>query len=210
MSKISETTLKRLPQYLQLLKKYNTEDKAFASASVMSELLRIHHTQIRKDFDQMGIRGFPKKGHPVKESIDKIEIFLGWKKNNAAFLIGAGNLGRALMGYADLRSSGIKIEGAFDVSKELIGKKINHIEIHSIEDFTTLVKKKSIKIAILTAPAGKAGYLKELILQTDIKAVWNFMPEVLDFPEGIVVENADIFSSLAVLSHKLKGINKIL
>ena len=38
-----------------------------------------------------------------------------------------------------------------------------------------------------------------------IKAVWNFAPTHLDVPEGILVQNENMATSLAVLSMHLKA-----
>jgi redox-sensing transcriptional repressor len=186
------------------MKRVREKGSSFISATEMASVLEVHHTQIRKDLDSVGVTGMPKKGHPLEVSIRAIESFLGWNDQRSAFLVGVGNLGRALLGYRHFELAGIKVLAAFDNDGRKCGTNINGVEVFPVSKFVDLVKRMHVNIVILTTPVTALEEVKRLIGESGVKAVWNFMPLTLDLPGDVIVENANLFSSLAVLSHKLK------
>jgi redox-sensing transcriptional repressor len=201
---ISKTLLRRLPLYLQYMKQARTRGLTYVSATEMAAALGVHHTQVRKDLDSVGVAGTPKIGHPLAASITAVESFLGWNDQSSAFLIGVGNLGRALLGYKHFAQAGIKILAAFDNDGRKAGTTVCGTEVFPITKFVNLVQRMHINIAILTTPPDAAPDVSQLLIESGVKAVWNFVPTTLKLPPHIIVENADLFSSFAILSHKLK------
>ena len=67
-----------------------------------------------------------------------------------------------------------------------------------------LVPRLNVSIAILTTPASASQEVAELLVDAGIKGIWNFAPINLKVNDDVVVENVNLASSLAVLSHKLK------
>jgi len=201
---ISKTLLRRLPLYLQYMKQASRRGLTYVSATEMAAALGVHHTQVRKDLDSVGVAGTPKIGHPLAASITAIESFLGWNDQSSAFLIGVGNLGRALLGYKHFGQAGLKILAAFDNDGRKANTTVCGIEVFPITKFVNLVQRMHINIAILTTPPSAAPEINKLLIDAGVKAVWNFVPATLSLPPHIIVENADLFSSFAILSHKLK------
>ena len=202
---ISITVLRRLPLYLQYMREMRGQGSEYVSATLMAGALGVHHTQVRQDLDSVGVTGTPKKGHPLEESIRAIEDFLGWNNRSSAFLIGAGNLGRALVGYKHFEQVGIKVLAVFDNDGRKVGMKICDIDVLPITKFVDLVRRMHINIAILAVPPSAADETAQRIIESGVKAVWNFIPTTLKLPSEIIVENVNLFSSFAVLSHKLKN-----
>lgn len=201
---VSLTVLRRLPLYLQFMKEMRGKGNEFVSATVMAEALGVHHTQVRQDLDGVGVTGVPKKGHPLERAIFAIEDFLGWNNQSSAFLIGAGNLGKALVGYKHFESIGIKVLAVFDNDGRKTGTKVSGIEVLPLTKFINLVQRMHINIVILAVPPSAAAEVTQLVIQSGVKAVWNFIPATLSLPGSIIVENVNLFSSLAILSHRLK------
>ncbi len=202
---ISMTTLRRLPLYLQYMREVRGQGSEYVSATMMAEALGVHHTQVRQDLDCVGVAGIPKKGHPLERSIWAIEDFLGWNNQSSAFLIGAGNLGRALVGYRHFEQAGIKVLAVFDNDGRKVGMKVCGIDVLPITKFVDLVRRMHINIAILAVPPAAAPEISELIVASGVKGVWNFIPATLKLPDTVIVENVNLFSSLAVLSRRLKN-----
>lgn len=204
MVKISTKTLQRLPKYLNYLKKCSNRGVEFISASQISRDLRIQHTQVRKDIAITGAQGIPKVGHEVEVLITSIKKFLGWDNLNNAFLIGMGNLGRAICGYEGFKNVGIDTVAAFDIDPEIIGKRISNTIVLDIDKFIDLANRMHVQIAILTVPVAIAQEMADMCVASGIHAIWNFCPISLKVPESVIVENMDIYSSLGILSRKLK------
>lgn len=205
---VPEPTLRRLPKYYHYLRRIQEAGQEIISATQMAEDLGIHHTQVRKDLSATGSQGKPKVGHRVDDLVHSIEAFLNWNNFSDAFLVGAGNLGSALLGYTDFEKAGIRIVAAFDSSPAKVGKKIHGVAVLPMTKFEDLAKRMHIVIGILTAPADRAQQIADLMVSSGIQAIWNFAPITLDVPEDIIVENVELYASLAVFSRKLSERSK--
>lgn len=201
--KISELTLRRLPKYRQYLLKMRREGAEYTSASEISRVMDVHHTQVRKDLQITGVRGIPKVGHKVEELIVAIEDFLNWNNISDAFLVGCGNIGKAILNYDGFQRVGIKIVAAFDLNPEIIGEEIHERPVFPVEKISDLAQRMHVRIGIITTPASAAQDTANLLIESGIIGIWNFTPVKLEVPENIIVENADIYPSLAVLSHRV-------
>ncbi len=200
---ISDKALRRLPKYIHFLRDLKKNGQEYTSATEISNALAIYHTQVRKDLALTGLRGIPKVGHRVNELLVALQDFLNWNNRTDAFLVGAGNIGKALLNYPNFELAGIKIVAAFDVDKKLIGKEFHGIKIFSLNKLPNLAERLHAHIGILCTPAEKAQVTAELMCDNGIIGIWNFTPVHLSLPENVIVENVDIYPSLAVLSRRL-------
>ncbi len=201
---ISKRTLKRLPLYLSYLRQLEKEGAEYVSAVTLGAVFKLPPTLVKKDLSITGLHGVPKVGHRVADLIAGIEHCLGWDNTTDAFLVGMGNLGRLLLTYSGVKKSGIQIVSLFDNNKRIIGTKFRDIEIFDSSKLPNLAKRMKVHIGIITVPENSAQQVADLMVESGILAIWNFAPRVLDVPDDIIVENSDMYSSLAPLSHKLK------
>jgi len=199
---IPEPTLRRLPVYYQYMK-HHMADIPYVSCTQIAEALRLKPIQVRKDLEIAGAIGKPRLGYPAEELIDILEQFLGYRRVDDAFLIGAGHLGLALLGYQGFKERGLNIVAAFDSDPEKVGKRAHGKEILHIDRFEKLVERMKIPIGILTVPAQEAQKTADLMVRSGIKAIWNFAPVHIHVPEDIIVQHENLASSLVVLSKKL-------
>jgi redox-sensing transcriptional repressor len=200
---ISTAALRRLPLYLQYLLEIRPGKHEFVSAARMATALGIHHTLVRQDLDVVGAKGFPKKGHPLEETIAAIETYFQWNSRPSAFILGAGNLARVLIGYRQFDRAGVDLLAAFDQDSRKVGTSIFGIEVLSVTKFVDLVRRMHVAIVILTLPPSAAEESVKLITESGVAAVWNFMPATLQFPDRVVVENVNLFAGLSILKKKL-------
>jgi len=196
-------TLKRLPSYLYLLKNFKQQGKDVVSCTHIAAELKLDPTQVRKDLEWTGIIGKPKIGYVTDLLIDAIEEFLGWKNTSDAFLIGAGNLGAAILGYQQFRSHGLNIVAAFDSDPAKVGTTINGVEVFNLEKLADLVCRMHIHIGIITVPAPVAQKIADVLIEAGILAIWNFAPIRISHPDNVIVEDVHLSMSLAVLTNSL-------
>ena len=196
-------TLRRLPKYYHYLLRVRTAGQEIISATQMAEDLGIHHTQVRKDLAATGSQGKPKVGHRVEDLLISIEAFLNWNHFSEAFLVGVGNLGSALLGYPDFEKAGIRIVAAFDSSPAKVGR-VHGVEVFAMEEFERRARERGIAIGILTVPGDRAQQIAEVMVRSGLQAIWNFAPVTLTVPEDIIVENVELYASLAIFSRKLE------
>jgi len=196
-------TLRRLPRYYQYLARLQGSGQEQVSAARMAEVLGVHHTQVRKDLAITGCQGRPKTGHKVAELMSAIEGFLHWDSNSDAFLVGVGSLGTALMKYPGFDRAGARIVAAFDADPAKAGMRVGETPVLPIEKFSSLAERMHISVGILTVPSEAAQATADLMVDSGIRAIWNFAPVHLHLPDDVIVENLELFTSLAYLLRRL-------
>jgi redox-sensing transcriptional repressor len=200
---IPQASLKRLPQYHHYLVDLEARGINQISCSVIGRDLNCVPVQVRKDLQYTGIIGKPKTGYSVSELILAIETFLGWNNVTEAFLVGAGNLGTALLGHERFSRFGLRIVAAFDTAPDKIGKRIHEKAVLPLNELAVLAPRMNIHLGIITTPAEVAQSVANEMVNAGILAIWNFAPVKLNVPDTIFVHNEDLYSSLASLSWKL-------
>jgi redox-sensing transcriptional repressor len=207
-NQVPEPTLKRLPGYLYYLEQVREAGILNISAPTMGKDLGCDPTQVVKDLAITGARGKPRIGYNTYELIHALEDFLGFNRVNEAFLIGAGNLGSALMAYQQHQSLGLKILAAFDVDRAKIGITIGGINVLEYSKLFSLSGRLNVKIGILTTPNHVAQEVAEDLVNCGIKAIWNFTSASLRLPEGIIIQDTSMSSYAAVLLQRLSDSEK--
>jgi redox-sensing transcriptional repressor len=198
-----EPTLRRLPLYHRLLKELQERGVVGVSCTHIGAGLGLDPTQVRKDIEVTGAVGRPKVGYVVTDLVEAIERFLGWDSTNEAFLVGAGSLGAALLGYAKFHECGLDIVAAFDADAAKVGTQIHGKHVLALAEMPDLMRRMHIHMGVITVPAAAAQAVADLMLTGGVRAIWNFAPVHLNVPAEIIVRNEDLYCSLAALSQKL-------
>ncbi len=201
--RISKRTLQRLPVYLSLLQEKQREGVEYISATTIANLLGLNHVQVRKDLSCASNAGRPKVGYETGVLIRDLQEFLDYNNTKDAIIIGAGDLGKALLGYEGFKGYGLNIVAAFDVNPRLAGTYIKEKPIFAIEKLPELIKRMNIHIGIITTPAHTAQDICDVLVENGVQAIWNFAPTSLTVPDDIIVQNENMATSLAILSNKL-------
>jgi len=198
-------SVRRLPSYLNIIMQSQRNGDAYISGTVIAQELNLEPIQVRKDLAITGIVGKPKKGYPVDDLIAAIERYLGWDRTRDAVLVGAGNLGSALIGYQEFRLHGMRVLAAFDTDPSKIGMKVHGVPIHSMEEIEQRLSALSAQIAILTVPSPFAQATAETLVRSGIKSIWNFTNAKLKVPDGVVVQREDPSSGYAMLTVQIQA-----
>lgn len=198
---LSRQALKRLPVYMSYLKTLEKTETEYVSSATVAQALDLNDVQVRKDLAAVcKSSGIPKKGFAVRDLINGISDFLGYGSGNDAILIGAGNLGMALMSYRGFDNYGINIVAAFDTRPEVIDNE----RVYELSQIKEICKKHDIKIGIITVPVDSAQRVCDMLVESGILAIWNFAPTHIKAPANILVQNENMASSLALLSNHLR------
>jgi len=201
--RVPEPTIRRLPAYCRVIKKFHRDGYKWISATDIASELDLKPIQVRKDMSIAGAEGKPKLGFPTKELWETIRSFLNWNKSQKAVLIGAGALGTALLGYSGFSTLGLDISKVFDINENLIGTVIHNNKILNLEDLEKELKDEKIEVAIITTPADSAQKVADMLVKNNIKGIWNFAPTKLKLPKDVIVEQEDLSAGFAILSAKL-------
>ena len=138
----------------------------------------------------------------VRELIDGIETFLGWKNTSEAFLIGASGFGAGLLEYEGFAAYGLKIIAAFD-RRATGGGAIHDVPLFGFSELRHLAARLRIRLAILCVPDDEAQETAEFLVDCGILAIWNFTAHTLKLPEKIICQRVNLGGDLAILSVKL-------
>lgn len=203
---ISKQALLRLPYYLNYLKVLQTSGAETVSAPKIAAALSLNEVQVRKDIAFVSsCAGKPKLGFDVALLIRDFESFLGYDNVNEAILVGAGLLGRSLLQYKGFSAYGLHLVAAFDSDPTLTQLRFHgEQKIFPMEKLENLCQRMRIHIGIICVPEASAQAVCDRLVACGIRAIWNFAPTHLTVPDGILVQNENIASSLAVLSAHLK------
>ncbi|HZH33492.1 MAG TPA: redox-sensing transcriptional repressor Rex, partial [Pyrinomonadaceae bacterium] len=179
--KISELTTNRLSVYLRCLNILSGEGIKTISSEALAQRFHLNSAQIRKDlayFGEFGVRGVGYYVEDLRRTISKI---LGLDKEHRVAIIGAGRLGTALADYYGFKQSNFKVVALFDSSPEKVGQTIGYADcpIFDIKDFSGIVKKENIDVAVIAVPADYAPEVFDEVAKAGVKAVLNFAPTPL-------------------------------
>ncbi len=200
---ISQAVIKRLPRYYRYLGDLLKNDVVRISSKELSRRMNVTASQIRQDLNNFGGFGQQGYGYNVEYLYNEMGKILGLDRTNPIIIIGAGNLGQALANNQDFDSNGFKIVGIFDVNPKLIGMTVKGVEVYDIDMLEDFVKNHEVKIAALTLPKSKAPQVAAQLVELGVKALWNFAPVDLDFPDDVIVENVHLSESIMTLSYRL-------
>ncbi|MBQ7242011.1 MAG: redox-sensing transcriptional repressor Rex [Firmicutes bacterium] len=204
--KISVAVIKRLPRYYRYLGDLLNVGIVRISSKELSEKMNITASQIRQDLNNFGGFGQRGYGYNVEFLYNEIKKILGIGKEYKMIVVGAGNIGQALVNYTDFESNGFKIVGIFDVNPRLIGMTIRGIEVYDADKMETFIKNNEIDIAILTIPKTQAKATAKKLVECGIKGIWNFSPMDLELPKSIAVENVHLTDGLMTLIYKTNAV----
>lgn len=194
-SNISAASLKRLPQYLRVLKEAQKQEVEFISSTTIANELKLNPIQVRKDLAFVSKNdGKPGVGFEVKELIKNLEDFLGLKNSVDAIIVGAGRLGHALLNYNGFENN-INIRAAFDFNKD----KCDNEKVFCVSRMRKMIEEQNIDIGIIAVPKQEAQKVCDQLVEYGIKAIWNFAPANINVPEDIVLKNEDLSASLSIL-----------
>lgn len=202
---LTKNQLRRLPDYLSLLKNYQTDGIRYVNCQLVADDLNLNQEQVRKDIAAVAsTNGVPNKGRDLNILIWDIEQVLGYDDIHNAILIGVGNLGTALLKYQGFGEFGLKIIGAFDSQENKVGERINGVRINSIDRLEATFMDYNAKIGIIAVPKEYAQDICNRLIKCGIQAIWNFAPTNLYIEnKEVILSNMNMANSLAVLSYQL-------
>lgn len=203
MNPVSRQTLKRMPHYLSYLKSLPIDRPINISATGIAAELGLNQVQVRKDLAAVSSGGKPKVGYTISALIGDIEKYLGCGDTNSAVIVGAGSLGMALMSYEGFADYGLDIVAAFDTNPVLAGKEAHGKTIFTMSKLMDLCERLGVHIGIIAVPAQAAQGVCDALVESGIRAIWNFAPVYLNVPNHVILQHENMAVSLSVLSKHL-------
>lgn len=196
----SEGMIQRLTQYLRHIISLKDVGKRTVTSQNISERTKINSAEVRRDLIYFGIKGKRGVGFSINDLIGSFNKILGYEGNVRIVLLGAGNLGKAILNYKMLNKFGFHIEYVFDSNENIIGNKISGKEVFDISNLKNIIKDKSLKVAILAVSTDAAQYVTNLLVDSGIKVIINYTSVPVKVPPHINIQTAD---PIEILLHTL-------
>jgi len=174
--------IRRLSLYLRQLEALQSREERTISSRMLGAALGLSDAQVRKDLAYFGQFGHPGIGYRVEELTGRLREILGTDKDWNVLLVGAGNLGRALLAYRGFAKRGFHIVAVFDKDEAIIGQTVTGVRdviIQHIDEMNGVVKARNIQLGILAVPADAAQAVTDRIMSAGVRGLLNFAPVTL-------------------------------
>jgi redox-sensing transcriptional repressor len=200
---IPNPAVRRLSLYLRQLEAFARKDRRTISSKQLGEALNLTDAQVRKDLAYFGQFGHPGIGYRVDDLIAQVKRILGTDKTWNVLLVGAGNLGRALMAYKGFNAKGFRLVAVFDANPALAGKKAGPFSIQSMTDLPATVGKHHIRLAMIAVPADSAQDVVDQLAAAGVRGILNFAPTSVVTPPNVAINSVDLSVQLEQLSFQV-------
>lgn len=178
------------------------------SSEELSRLMKATASQIRQDLNHFGGFGQQGYGYNVKSLYKEIGKILGVEEAHNIIVLGAGNLGRALVKYNGFSQHGFNFCSLFDIDSNLCGKSVNGVRIRATAEVEEYIHTHNVDIAALTIPMDEAKEMSYRLYKAGIRYYWNFTNMDLQLPEDAIVKDVHLLDTLLELSYRIYNAKK--
>ncbi len=200
MNPVPEATVARLATYLRVLGMVGERGITTVSSEELARFAGVNSAKLRKDLSFLGSYGIRGVGYDVATLIDEISRTLGLTVHRSVAIVGVGNLGQALAGYAGFATRGFQIAALVDADRARIGTTIRGLAVEDIADIDGIVRAHRIAIAVLAVPASAAQSVCDAVVAAGVTSILNFAPVVLTVPPHVDLRKVDLAAELQILS----------
>lgn len=201
---IPTATVSRLPVYLRCLDDFpKTVDTC--SSEQLASIAGVNSAQVRKDLSYLGSHGVRGVGYNVADLSNQIKKALGLTRGYNVVIVGAGNLGSALAGYAGFDAWGFSVVGLIDADPGKVGRARNGMRVEPLNELENICKKRNVAIGIVATPAHAAQEVTDRLANAGVGSILNFAPTVLHVPEAVDVRRVDLSTELQILTFHLQN-----
>ena len=193
----------RLSFYLRQLEAFQRAEKHTISSKQLGDALKYTDAQVRKDLAYFGQFGHPGIGYRVEELISQLRKILGTDKVWNVLLIGAGNLGRALIAYRGFLRKGFKLSAIFDADERKVGQAFGDLTVLSMDTLSAVAHEQNIKLAIMSVPGEAAQAVADKLVAAGVRGILNFAPVSITVPPDVSVQGVDLAVQLEQLSFNM-------
>ena len=206
-TEVPAAVIRRLPRYHRFLGELLRKEISRISSASLSRMMGVTASQIRQDLNCFGGFGQQGYGYNVSYLYEQIGALLGVDEGYSAIVVGAGNLGRALVNSHMFERRGVLRAAMFDMDERVIGTSVNGIEVLSMDTLENYIAENGVDIAVLTTPKDAAQPVAERLAKAGVRGIWNFSNMELSLPahSDVWIENIHMGDSLMLLCYQMKA-----
>jgi len=203
LARISESTVRRLSHYYRVLEEVEAEGKRLISSHRLAEREGITSAQVRKDLSCFGSFGRRGLGYNVAHLREEIRAILGLDRRWKVALIGAGNIGAALLAYRGFARQGFDVVAVFDRDPQRVGQRMGDLAVRDIDELQAVMTQHPVDMAVIATPVRAAQEVADRLVAAGVRAILNFAPRKLFVPAHVALRNVDMTVELETLSFTL-------
>jgi redox-sensing transcriptional repressor len=188
---IPDIVVGRLPLYLRSLQRMAREGRTLTSSQELGERLGISAAQIRKDLSQFGEFGKQGTGYQIAYLVEQLQKILNIDHEWEIAVVGAGDIGNAVVRYKGFSNRGFKVCMIFDVDPQKIGSQIGEFVVLDYANLVETIQAARVKFAMITVPANQAQEVANRLIEAGVKAILNYAPISINVPEGVRLQYID-------------------
>ncbi|MBO9308205.1 MAG: redox-sensing transcriptional repressor Rex [Chloroflexi bacterium] len=200
---IPDIVIGRLPIYLRALNQLAQQGKTVTSSHELGQHLGISSAQIRKDLSHFGEFGKQGTGYQISHLQAQLKQILQVDREWKMIVVGAGDLGRALVHYRGFVPRGFRVVAAFDIDPARLGKS-GDVEVLHVSCMGDFVKQHNIQIAMIAVPAESAQEVCDQLVAAGVRAILNYAPITLSVPSHVHVQYIDPVMHLQRMTYYLE------
>ena len=197
---IPDATVARLPVYLRTLSALAERGTATVSSDELATAAGVNPAKLRKDLSHLGSYGVRGVGYDVEYLVYQISRELGLTQDWPVAIVGIGNLGHALAGYAGFATRGFRIVALFDDDPAVIGEVVAGLPVRPTNQLAEVAAVEPISIGVIATPAASAQAVCDALVLAGVRSVLNFAPVLLSVPDGVDVRKVDLSTELQILA----------
>lgn len=197
---VPKAVVTRLSLYLRELEVLLATEQETVSSRQLGKLLGCTDAQVRKDFAYFGQFGYPGIGYRTAELVQALRHILGTDQHWPTVMVGAGNLGSALLGYRGFQKRGFQIVALLDNAESKIGTEIEGLTVQPMERLPEIVQQHQVSLGMIVVPAAVAQAVADQLIATGIHGILNFAPASLHLPLNVSVVSVDLAIELEQLA----------
>lgn len=195
--------VKRLCLYLRELESQQEAGATTLSSKQLGAMLGLSDAQVRKDLAYFGQFGQPGIGYSVAALVAELRKVLGTDKPWNSVIVGAGNLGRALMAHAGFERKGFRIVAAFDADPAVTGTSIHGRPVLPLSELSSFVGRNDVRIGIIAVPASAAQTVCDQLVSAGVSGILNFAPKRVEIAKPIPIVSVDLAVQLEQLAFQV-------
>jgi redox-sensing transcriptional repressor len=200
MARISESTVRRLSHYDRVLEEVQAEGRRMISSRRLAEREGITSAQVRKDLSAFGSFGRRGLGYNVERLRAEIRALLGLDRRWRVALIGAGNVGAALIAYRGFEKQGFDVVAVFDRDGGRVGQRLGGHVVRDIAALPALAREGGFDIGVVATPIAAAQEVADALVAAGVRGILNFAPRKLFVPEQVALRSVDMAMEFESLS----------
>jgi len=201
--RLSPPTVLRLSEYLLLLEQFIQDERDVISSRELATAYGNNANQVRQDIFHLENSGRLGQGYSTRELAAEIRRTLGLNTMKKVCIVGIGNLGKALATHVPFSEYGMILTSAVDTDAQLIGTKINELNVENFDNLSNIVKEKNIEIGAICVPTPAAQSVCDTLVAAGVRGILNYSRIRLKAPDNVTIQYQQVICSFMQLGYKV-------